>query len=84
MLRPSVFCDFASRPRSRSSRPSAGAMASTSSAGVRRPVRRLGLRRLGQLDVGDGALGRVARNGGVIADGGQPAGIDAFDRLSGR
>ena len=36
---------------------------------------------LGQLDVGDGPFRRVARDGGIVADGGQPAGIDAFDRL---
>ena len=41
-------------------------------------------RRLGQLDVGDGPLRRIARNGGIIADGGQSAGVDAFDRLSRR
>ena len=80
MLRPRVFCDFASRPRRRSSRPSAGAMASISGAagstasGAARPR---GLARwLGQLNVGDRPLRRVARDGGVIADGGQPAGVD--------
>ncbi len=40
-------------------------------------------RRLGELDVGDGPLRGVAREGGIIADGGQPAGIDPFDGLSG-
>ncbi len=74
MLRPSVFCDFASRPRSRSSRPSGGAMAPTSGAagGLLDVSRGLGLldRRLGQLHVCDRPFRRVARDGGIIADGG--------------
>ena len=64
-----------------------GAAASTGAGSQARARRRgFGLcqRRLGQLDVGDRSFRRVARNGGIIADGGQPAGIDAFDRLSRR
>jgi len=70
MPRPSVFCDLASRRRFR----------------LDRGRRRLGGLDgwFGQLDVRDGSFRRVARNGGIIADGGQPAGIDAFDRLSRR
>ena len=39
--------------------------------------------RLGQRYVGDRPLRRVAWDGGIIADGRQPAGIDAFDGLGG-
>ena len=91
MLRPSVFCDLASRPRSLSSRPSAGAISSSAGAagsGSAAAGSRIGFtrhdRRLGQLYVCDGPLRCVARDGGIIADGGQPAGVDPFDRLSGR
>ena len=107
-LRPSAFCDLASRPRSRSSRPSVGAMASISGAagvsGARgasggagadgpraRPdvLRgRSGGRwceglRFRQLDVGDRAPRRVARNGRVVADRGQAGGVDPFGRRRG-
>ena len=81
MLRPSAFCDLASRPRSRSSRPSGGAMASISGlgpaagAGVDR-WRRSGSGPVREVDVGDRAPRRVAGNGRVVADGGQPAGVD--------
>ncbi len=34
--------------------------------------------RLGQLNVGDGPLGRVAGDGGVVTDGGQAAGVEAL------
>ncbi len=40
--------------------------------------------RLGQPHVGDRPFRRIARNGGIIADGRQPAGVDAFDGLSRR
>ena len=38
--------------------------------------------RFGERNVCNRAFRRVARNGGIIADGRQPAGIDAFDGLS--
>ncbi len=98
MLRPSVFCDLASRAAQPVQPAFRGAMASTSgAAGASASGRRALLdvwregRRLVNLDVGSGsrnvgdrAFRRVARNGGIIADGRQPAGIDAFDGLSRR
>jgi hypothetical protein len=40
--------------------------------------------RLRQMNVRYRPFRRVARDGGIIADGGKPAGIEAFDRLSRR
>ena len=43
------------------------------------------LLKIGQLHVGDGAFGRVTGDGGVVADGGQAAGVEALGRgLAGR
>jgi hypothetical protein len=40
-------------------------------------------RGFGEHNVGDGPFRRIPGDGGIIADGGQPAGVDALDRLSG-
>ena len=55
-------------------------------SGAARPIGAAGSTQSGsgQLDVGDGPFGRVTRDGGVVADRGQPAGVEAVRRgLSG-
>ena len=91
MLRPSAFCDLASRPRSRSRRPSVGAMVVDIGGVGRRFWARqaeglgdeglLGHRRFGQPHLGDRPLDRVAGKRRVVAHP-RPAHAGVYPRVA--